>query len=225
MKKNVITVSLIILIFSVFSSVPAQEKKISEQEFVALRKNASEKIKDKSYRVKMTGESSTIVTDPAPSWFTTSIIEHTSDGYHNVYETKSADKVTRNEEIKVGNRKYIRLNNEAWKEVSTTSPQGVSDSGSGAVTLIKSDKTVEWKYKGKKSLNGQNTDLYEVKTTTKFKLRDKDITSIFTERFWLSQDGLVLKTESESERNKKVFSHAVYEYEYDPSIKIESPIK
>ena len=225
MKNNIVIACLLILIFSLFSSVSAQEKKISEQEFVALRKNASEKIKDKSYRVKMTSESSTIVTDPAPSWFTTSIIELTSDGYHNVYETKSADKVTRNEEIKVGNRKYTRLNNDAWKEVTTVTSQNGSGSGIVTVTLAKSEKNVEWKYKGKKSLNGQNTDLYEVKTTTKFKLKDKDITSIFTERFWLSQDGLILKTESESERNKKVFSHTVYEYEYDPNIKIEAPIK
>ena len=199
----------------------AQERTISEQEISALRKNASEKLKSKIYRVKMIYESWNI-NSSAPDRLINITTEYLPDRYHNIIEIKTVDGTSHEEAIKIGKRKFVKWNNEAWKELS---PAKANDEGDLISLPVAIEVTVECKYLGKRVINNQNADLYEIKTTKKYKFYERVFIPIYTERFWFNQDGLFLKTESETELNNKT-SHTIDEYEYDPKDqKIEAPIK
>jgi hypothetical protein len=221
MKTNLLF--LLMLIICGFSNITAQEKKISEQEITTLRNNASEKLKSKSYQVKMNSESYRNTKDSSPYWFIKSTTEYTLDGYHSVTETRSVEGLKRRETINVGNRRFSKEDNEPWKELSPT--QGFGGGSGLQPSSIESETTVEYKHLGKKEIINQKADLYEVKKKTKYKIKDREFLSIYTEKFWFNKDGLFLKTEDESENNGKVTSHTVREYEYDSNIKVEAPIK
>lgn len=221
MKKNNIYLGLLTLVFCISTNISAQDKKISEQEMTTLRKNAAEKLKGKSYRVKMTSESYRNVNDSAPYYFTEDISEFVPpDSYRDVFERKTVDGTTRSETIRIGKRKFVRLNNQAWKEISET--EIGFGSGGGQGKPVESETSVEYTYKGKRFINNQNADLYEILTVREYK--DSKSITIYTEKFWFSREGLYLKTENEFGYNKRVTSHTVREYEYDPKIKIEAPI-
>ena len=136
-----------------------QENNISEQEISALRKNASEKLKSKTYRVKMTYESWNI-NDSSPDRLINITTEYLPDRYHSISEIKTVDGASREESITIGKRKFIKSNNEAWKELSPTEANHNEPYGS---SLVASEKAVECKYLGKKVINNQNADLYEIK--------------------------------------------------------------
>ena len=97
--------------------------------------------------------------------------------------------------------------------------------GGGTGTRLDTQEKVQYKYKGGQTINNQKADLYEVKTVIKFNIRNTDMTSIVTDRFWFDKDGLLVKTESSSENNGRMISRNVHEYEYDANIRIEAPIK
>ena len=208
MKKFVGTAVLAAFIFCAFTSLRAQDaKKISEQEMNALRNTATEKLKSKNYRVKMTAESYRNVNDSAPYYFTKEITEYAAPGsYHKIWERKTSDGTTRTETISIGAKRYERTNNGEWKEI--TREAGGTRGGYGSTGKpIDNEKTVEYIYQGKKVINNQTADLYEIKTVTKYKQNDWQYTSVYIERFWFNQDSLFLKTETESGEGKKVTSH------------------
>lgn len=224
MKRIFNTLSILFLFSICFAQITAQNRKVTEQEITSLKNNAYEKLKNRTYRRTMTSESYKNINDKAPYYYVTSILENLPpDKSHYVYENKTIDGTKRTETITIGQKKYQRLNNESWNETASES----SGFGGGSGTLVDTQKTVEYKYLGKKTIRDQDADLYEKKTTTKFESSGKKFTSIYTERFWFSKDGLFLKTENESkDGNDKITSHTIFEYEYNlTDLKIEAPIK
>jgi hypothetical protein len=162
-----------------------------------------------------------------PDWSNTTVTENTPDGFYSITEITTAEGVKRSENITIGNRRFSKTDNEPWKELPQTEGIGGGAGRGNVLTAdpINSQQSVKYKYKGKMTINGQNTDWYETKTTIKFKVGNTEITSVVTDRFWLNQEGLFLKTESLSENKGRIISHSIREYEYDPKIKIEAPIK
>lgn len=217
---------LIFVGFILFASfhVFAQDKEMTEQEFINLKNTATEKLKTKTYRVKMVGEGYKNVNDSRPSQFTSQITEYAvPDRSHSIYEIKTDQRIFREETISIGQKKYIRRNNENWKELA---PE-LNERGSGVgikSAVVNHEKNVEYKYKGKKNISKQESDLYEVTTTRKYKTPNYEATNITTERYWFNKEGLFLKTETEFKyNNQKITSHIIWVYEYDPNIKIETP--
>ena len=228
MKKYFNTIILCSLLFGSFLGVFSQKKSTNEQEFTTLRNSASEKLKNRNYRIIMTSESYKNVNDFSPYYFISEITEYISpDLFHHIFERKTEQNTSREETITIGQRKYSRQNNEDWKELPTIeNNNGGSGTGSGLKGIaLNSEKNVEYKYKGRETVKNQKADLYEVSTTRKYNSPNFRATTVMTEKFWFDKDGMFLKTEIEFRNNNKVTSHTVRDYEYDPNIKIEAPIK
>ena len=204
-------------ILCVFTSISAQEKSVSEQQITAIKNSAAEKLSRSRFRVKMTSESYKNADDSAPFWFYSSTMEITPDGYHSVVETKSDARVNRTEIVKFGGRKFFRSNSGSWREVSSTDE--ISGTGGEPSVPLFPVKSVEYKYLGRDIINGQNVYTYEIKTF------GSDSVSFNTETMWVNKEGLYVKKKFETRQNKKVISTLVYDYEYDPNIKIEAPVK
>ncbi len=223
MKKSFYIIFLFGLIFGSLLKVCAQEKIVSEQEVETLKKNAHERLKNKTYRVTMTSEGYENINDPIKTRFIKEITEYLPpDHYYRFYERKGKQSITREETISVGQTKYYRQNNEDWKKLlPVTNSAG---NGPGGVP-INNEKTIEYKYLGKETVKNQNADLYIVKTTRKYNEPNYKSTTVITEKFWFDKGGFFIKRESETKRNnEKVASHIIWEYEYDLDIKIEAPI-
>jgi hypothetical protein len=223
MKKIIALASLFTLIGCAFLNISAQEKMI-EKELAVLRKNSSEKLKSESYRVKMTIETYQSIRDSKPYFVITETGEYVPpNDYHSISEKKSSKGITRTETIKIGQKKYTRLNDGNW--IQTAAENGLGfDSRSTVVT--NSERTVKYDYKGKKVVNNQSSDLYEIKTITRDKFNGFEYQNVVTQRFLFNQDGLLLRTEFETKDNNKRFNtRIIQEYEYDPNLKIEAPFK
>lgn len=218
---------LFTVVLSVFINGFAQEAKITEKKFESLKNDAYSQLKDKNYRVKMTSESYKSTADSSPYYFINEVNEYLSpDRSHNFSERKTPEKITRSETITIGQKKYVRFDNEKWKQAESTQ---VNSGGTGGYVigkkLDKSEK-VEYKYQGKKNINNQKADLYEQKTKTIYNLQGREYITVITEKYWFSEKGSFLKRESSTEESDgKVTSHTVWDYEYDPTIKIKPPIK
>ncbi len=223
MKKSCKIIILSGLILCSFLSAFAQERKVTEQELTTFTDNAYKKLKDKTYRVTMTSESYVSVKDSSPNQLVNAITEYISpDRRHSIYERKVGETMFREETISIGQKEYVKQNNEDWKEISAAG----NGSGSGfRGSVINNEKNVVSKYKGNETIKNQKADLYEIVTTRKYSSPNFNSTTVITEKFWLNKDGLFLKRESDTKiDNKKNISHIVWEYEYDLNIKIEDPI-
>lgn len=74
-------------------------------------------------------------------------------------------------------------------------------------------------------LNGRNVSVYEIKSTEVTTEGEKEITKISSARYWLCDDGFLLKKITERETvGEKTFIRNTTVYEYE-NIKIEAPIK
>ncbi len=228
MKKSFNIVVLSILILCSFINTFAQEKTVSEQDITNLKDTAYEKLKDKVYRVTMTSEGYMNAKDSSPNQFVKEITEYISpDRRHSIYERKTGETTFREETISIGQKKYVRRDNGNWKELSLIGNSAGNGTGSGSgfkTAIIDNEKTVECKYKGKETIKNQKADLYVLTTTRRYNSPNFKSTTVITEKFWLDKDGIFLKRESETKLDyKKVISHIVWEYQYDPNIKIEAP--
>lgn len=201
----------------------AQEKVVTEEELTALKNNAYGKLKDKIYRVTMISKSYKNASDLSPNYFINEVSEYVPpDRVRRLRETKNEQGASRTEAILIGQKTYVKLKNEDWKELPP-----LEDKSFGGIKADVSDrqKTVEVKYKGQTTIKNQSADLYEIRVTRKYDSPTFRSITVDIERYWLNKDGMFLKRESESKRDsEKAILHIIWEYEYDPSIKIEAPI-
>ncbi|HEY8558798.1 MAG TPA: hypothetical protein VIL74_00235 [Pyrinomonadaceae bacterium] len=223
MKKIIEVAVLSAFIICAFLSVSAQNREIAKSEYAAVEKNANAQLKGKSYRVKMISE---IYRDPRsskPSWTSATTSEYASENYRSVSENRTEKGVERREMIGFGGRRFTKTNDEPWKELAAN--EGVGG-GSGALVSdpIETEKKIEYKYLGKQSVENQSVDLYESREKLEIKIGNSATKVVLTERLWI-KDGLFLKTEMQSENDGRIVSRYVREYEYDPNIKIEPPLK
>jgi len=224
MKKALV---LLVFIFCVFLNIEAQEEKFKEPEAVtALRRIAAEKLNGKSYRVRITSENRGDRKNLADYMFVETTTEFVPpDSFHTISRKAAADSdLTRIETVRIGSRAFVKYNDENWKELPLPNPFGSGNGPAGFSS--KAETTVEYQYIGRENIGNEVADLYRIKTVTKDKINDRQVTSTRTESFWFSADGLFLKIEDELVRdNLGLILQTVYEYQYDPKIKIEAPVK
>ena len=211
------------VVFSTLMSGFAQERAATEQELNALEKNAYEKLKGKTYRITMVSRHYKNAGDSSPYYFANEVSEYVApDRKRDVREVTNEKGANRTETISIGQRKYIKQNNESWKELKSSSDR--SFGGFTGKTLNHETK-VEVKYRGKTAVKNQNADLYEITKIRSYDDPKFRSTTVSTDRFWFNKDGMFLKRENESNvDNVKFIVNIVWEYEYDPNIKIEAPI-
>jgi hypothetical protein len=221
MKKYLSIFILIFITFFVAPNALAQEKNVKEQEIINLKIKADDFIEKFNYREKSVNKNFRLEDGLKPYRQVTSVFEKTSKGHYEKREIETSDGNYQKEEIKIGDRKFIRQNNENWKEIKTEDENSLG----GMTRIDNSQKSVEYKYLGKKEFNKQIADVYEIKTVRENKNSQKALIMIFTETFWLDSEGRFKKVEIRSEMNGHIIYSAVKEYEYDSNIRIEAPIK
>jgi len=76
-------------------------------------------------------------------------------------------------------------------------------------------------------LNGKTVNLYErVEKLNICGAEGDDRKEIWTKRYWITDDALLLRTEFDNENIKtKSITRSTTVYEYNPNIKIEAPVK
>jgi len=139
-----------------------------------------------------------------------------------VGERKAPTKNSRLERIWDGKNLYEKQDDGEWKKYS----------GGGGMSgdFTSGRTTTTYKFVGKETLNNKAADVYESeshrvanKMTQTSQYRVEYITKT---KYWISNDGLLLKTIKSSEVvGSKALSRETAIYEYDSNIKIESPIK
>ena len=221
MKKIINLIISAILVLSASLTIFAQDQTALKQQLTNLKENAYKKSKNKTYRVKMTGESHRRSNDPKPNQFSSQIREYTPpDNSHIIYKLKTDQGILQEEKILIGQKEYIKQSDGSWREAPSRG-NGIGGNFAVAGNPIENEVSVEYFYKGKKNINNQTADLYEVRTTRKYKTTNTE--SINTERYWFDQNGMFLRTENEGKINNKVTSSSISEYEYNLNIKIEAP--
>lgn len=221
--ENKMKITLILFIcLTGFSLCFGQEKVITQNEFDVVYAKWKRQSKDKSYRVKQTLESKLNGTDSNRREESTS--EYAPNDKRRFVFTLKTPIVTKSETIYIENKKYTRKNEGEWKEelikpkVSTQSERKIE---------VESN---EYKYLGQETINTQATEIYVhiAKHKINNEKTSKNSSSTYTTKYWFDKNGLLHKMESEVEiitGMMKSSSKRTYFYEYDPTIKIEAPIK
>jgi len=223
MKKSLNIIILSGLLLCSFINVFTQEKTVSEQEINTLKDNAYKKLKGKTYRVTMVSKHYKNLGDASPYYSANEVSEYAPpDRKRDVREVTNEKGTTLTETITIGQKRYTRQNKEGWKELKPSDNRSFSTLSGDA---LGNQTTVEVKYKGKTTIKNQSADLYEITTTRNYNDPRFRSTTVSVERFWFNKDGMFLKKENQSKVDDvKFIVDIVWEYEYDPSIKIEAPI-
>lgn len=129
------------------------------------------------------------------------------------------------ERVYKDNRKFVRFDDDPWKvDPSADGPVR----GSDLETLYARSPNVvsEFMYKGKVKINNISVDRYEVTRKYIDQYRGSERSRIFKGYFLFDKKGRLLKTEYETNKLDGQYSyHYIQEFEYDPKMKIEAPVK
>ena len=219
MNKVLTICGLLFLLLGQFSQGLAQTREISEQEFKKVQDSAYQKTSAESYRTKLESQHFYHISDKEPYFQRSVTTERPANGYYEILEDKRGKEVERTETIKINNRKFLRKNNGKWEDI--TKPKAGGFGGFMTGEVIKNKETIERRYLGKETVNGQTVDVYEQKITRDYE-NIKGL-SINEEKIWIDQKGRYLKTETKSRIGDKHIFQMTVEYEYDPKIKITAP--
>lgn len=232
MKKLNGTLLVLALTLGAFLGASAQQKPqantFDENDLYALQGAADSKLKGKIYR--LTAIDTDYDDGSATPTRTEKNIEESvpPDRFHSITEMTTAKGTQRLEMISVAGRTFFKHNDEEWKEPQSGSGYG-SGSGSGnsvSDERIQIEDTTERRLKKGETVNNQTVDLYETVHTVRYKYLSNVYSIISKTSYWFDKNGLLVKSagEDENTETKRIY-RSTKEYEYDPNIKIEAPIK
>jgi hypothetical protein len=220
MKIKFLMMLIFSLVFFNTTMIWGQEKAITKAEFIKNTENYYLSLRDKSYRSITTNKTFNIG-NSTPINVSKTIYEvippHKS---RSIYESDK-EKI---EEITIGPRTFIRVNDGKWKRKDDNDTAG--GIGCGSQILYESYKVTK-----NTKLNGKSVNLYEKTMKTGNSScgsgSSSNGTRIWTERFWITKENLFLKVENENEDvEAKTMSRRSTIYQYSPKkLKIEAPIK
>lgn len=141
---------------------------------------------------------------------------------HTVTEWGTPENTNRAESYVIGQTMYsLSINDGTWRQ----SPlKIVSQSNAESRPKPQTETTAEHFYKGKVLYNNQLTDFYESKFVTKTTENGREFITTTISKQWRKLDGTILKIEEQTDFDKFT-SQRTYEWEYDPNIKFEAPVK
>lgn len=215
-KKNCGIFILTIILFNA-ALIFGQEKSLEKSTFESVVDRATKKLIGKTYRSTSLYEVFEYDTS-TPAKSVKSITEQVPPDRFRWLSETAGQKI---ETIRIGGKSYKRENDGQW----------ILESGAGAGAGMGCGASMEsesYKVSEKVQLNGAVVNLYEGIERWKSVYcgsNDGD-PEVWTKRFWISTDGLLLKTEDITEiPDKKFMRRNVTVYEYDLKIKIEAPVK
>lgn len=195
------------------------QKNVTEDEVSKLYGKARSAMETMPYRQISIVESFDDRNRPAVFKSITTTIRMNPDAIHTKVQTEDASGVRLKETIIIGNKSFSKEGGKEWKE---NLREGGSGGGStftaiGDKEKLRTDIVAE--YRGK--ADDLDVDLYIV---TKKEERVGGAL-VFVNKYWFTQDFLLVKEESESYYTyAKSLLRTITTYEYDPNIKVEAPI-
>lgn len=214
---KIFSIAILAFLLTFATDTFGQKKPISANEFYSLSSKARQKQYEFSRRVETVSEK---YSDGNLTESVTAIQESIlPDRFRYVIREKIGDKINEAEIITIGDFQYSRQNGGNWTKIDL-SKTGGTGTGTGV-----SGRPVSCRQTTTESvfLNGYMAQLIEELVVNS---SDKGLT-YNEEKHWISDDGLLLKSEESngllSPKIEK--SKTVRNYEYNPNIKIEAPIK
>lgn len=223
---------MFLLSFVAFTSlVSAQRVEINQETFLQKYDEVIKKTDDLSQKTTFTGKTfnTGIENDGKPQIVTIEFVA--PDKSRTVKNTWSSqlNKYITTESFLIGNTLFEKKGDSWTKEENNEKVKPLRSE----VWRDKIIKDVNWYLTENIEFENQKADLYEVvlhrfEKTQKF--ADSPIIEYeftFRQKFWITKDNLLLKTEAEQIDAKPgaINAHFVYVYEYESTIKIEAPIK
>lgn len=136
------------------------------------------------------------------------------------FRDSTIEKIPRYTEwIYIGEKIFLRQGaKEKWKIYVESGDSYGTGVGYGTGSSVeKPEITVEYKLTSNQILRNRQCDLYEKITTRKYK---NSTPFVHTESYWFNEEGFFIGYKSENEYQRETI-----DYEYDPEIKIEAPLK
>ena len=223
MKKILI---LTALMFLALTSVSAQPRKISSEEYTEMMKKNAELRKGKSYRLTRMSESYKKSDGSLIHYFKEVTEDLPSGDSHSVVESgRSKGNLPRLEHVRIGQTAYQRGPDGNWSQ----SPLRIreltdEEKREGEKKRLEYEARVERFYVGKTTFRNQNAELYESRDTTKIMKNGVEVLTKVVTKMWFTPEGLILRNEEQVD-NAETTETRVFDFEYDPTIKIEAPIK
>jgi hypothetical protein len=192
-----------------------QNGTISREEFNTIRDTYNAILKKEKYRIRHTHEVFPYV-GAEPERIDKWITEFAPpDRIRSRFGLNQSDPEKKYERIVIGPRAFWNKGGE-WKEI------GPDSAGFG---LSSGPNSVDYYFRGNAKVGKKDARLYEVISSSIFNQGQTRVTSYYKTKYWIGKDGRVLKTVGESDGLGSNRSRTTAEYEYDPNIKIEAPIK
>lgn len=212
-------------------SIFAQGVRIRHEDFTAAHQKAFEQLKGKPQRIiaksvsrleKSTNsfESFNEIIPPDKRRFL----------WNQKAEPKHSSSEIFTETIEIGQKRFTRIMNGAWKE------EAIPPKSENKIQNDKpqTEKTLEHYFLGETTYDGKPADLYEVVIRDRLKTKqpsgeETETLVLMKTKYWFGKNGLWIRDESEYEFsdavNNKVTNRQqmTRTYDYDPNIKIEAP--
>jgi hypothetical protein len=200
--------ALLIVVFSTASILFAQQTSDDAKDFDAIYRKSFELKREKSFRLKTTSETfDTNGTTLKSKYVSTYEVVPPDRSYFSAtYEGDSTKK--KSESITISGKRFVRIDGGKWEIDNSKGQYGTAAEGRSSIKLIE-----------KTTFNNQTANVYEVKGG---RYNSSDGDSKFTAKYWFSEEGLLLKEESEETFNNRIVRR-ISIYEYDANIKIEAP--
>jgi hypothetical protein len=215
------------LILFACTSIPAQEKTITQSEFDAMYQISIDNWKGKTYRMVMSSQS-TVEGRLQTNYASKTIIEFVSPTVNrSISESNFNSKTTRTEAIRIGDKTYKRVGDGQWQE-GAFQPYSPKTENKPANTSNQESSQIEYKYLGTEKLNTQTANVYAVIKKVKGvnSSNNKEYLHNIINKYWFSEDGLILKLNLEMETRTDIVTarnSLIHTWELDPNIKIEAP--
>ena len=207
-------------------NVSAQALTFDDATLIELRKISAQEMEDRNMRIVTLTEMFEN-DNKTPVEFEKFIREFVPpDRERSIFETKTANGIERTEYIDIGANRFVKHGDGKWEKFVATGSGMTGGEGNGSGDdERKIETTVIKRLKKGEVVNNRTVDCYERVVTHKYIYPAKTYTNTFTDAFWFDADGKLIKALSESnEGEKKRISRTIWEYEYDPKLKIEAPI-
>jgi len=221
------------LAFVLFSAIGifAQEKTIEQSEFDTVVRNSYRKFGGQSFRqtenFQNISPNGNLITSKSVTEFAARA------GRHSFYEFDSSSLKTKRETITIGGKTYMRIGDGEWTDGKIEPASNPEDKP--RIVLKTVDEQIEYKSLGTEILDTQNANVYAKIERKKLvnEANKSETLSTITTKFWIGDDGGVIKREMQIENHitsEKNPVESVYRdtrttvWELDPNIKIEAPI-
>ena len=222
MRRYLLYIAGALLAFGIGSLNVFCQKQISKEDYYQIFREANKKRFDTSRR-----ESSQLkeYKDGKLLYTVEFVSEYLPpDKYHSVTIQNFNDSTKKNESIIINKIRYCRKDDGDWKQTNEYCGYGAGIGGPS--NIISTKYTVK-----DTKINDQKAKLYEEFTVYKNNYssnKDKEGFSFWQERYWLSEDGFILREESGSGllEPERLYRQETITYEYNPkNLEIEAPIK